>query len=242
MPPGFLPLLADVGGIGAFVDAVKQAAALLALVVVLALAVLIKAGPQLRTVRGALAGNVSRALAIGVAVQLAWLPALVLVCVLCALTVLGIVLVPFVALAWIALTIGLAILGLTAVAELLGAALGRGGRGGLSERGARLQALVTGLLVLAAPALASSVLRGVPLVAGILQALAVGLAWVAVTAGLGAVAMTRAGTVQPGEPWGFKRRAPGGEAYVPAGPSEWVTPTPITGVVAARRPVASREA
>lgn len=234
------PPFVDAGGIGSYVDAVTHAAALVALLVILAIAVLINAGPQLRTVRSALAQDVPRALTVGVAVQLAWLPALLLVAVLLSLTILGIVLVPFVAVAWVALTIGLAVLGIAGVAEMIGAATMRDTRRGLSERGVRLQALVIGLVILAAPALASAFLHAWPLGAGILRALAVGLLWVALTAGLGAVARTKAGTRQPDEPWGFKRPAPGGEVYVPpASPSDWVTPTPITGVVAAKRPVAA---
>ncbi|MCU0619014.1 MAG: hypothetical protein MUF40_03795 [Gemmatimonadaceae bacterium] len=233
----FAPLLDEASGVTGVVAALKQSAALIALLVILALALLIKAGEPLRRVRSALAENVTTALAVGVAVQLAWLPALLLASAALALTLLGILLVPFLAVGWIALTIGLVVLGLAGVAEMIGAALGRRGRRGLSERGARLQALVTGLMLLAAPWLLAALLHDVPLAAGIVRALGVGLLWVAMTAGLGAVVRTRAGTRHHDEPWGIKRATPSGVAVAPpSSPSDWVTPTPITGVVAAKRP------
>ncbi|MCU0625806.1 MAG: hypothetical protein MUF21_04860 [Gemmatimonadaceae bacterium] len=241
MTTQFSPLLDIVGGIAGVVAAIKQSAALVALLVVLAIAVLINAGDQLRAVRTGLAGSVSRALSLGVAVQLAWLPALLVLCIALTLTILGLLAVPFVIVGWLALTIGLVILGLAAVAEMIGQALSRRGPRGLTERGARLQAMVTGIVILAAPWFASALLTGVPFAAGAFRALGIGLLWVAITAGLGAVVRTRAGTLLPGEPWGFKRPSQSGQVAVVSAPSDWVTPTPITGVVAARRPTVGAE-
>ncbi|OYV65270.1 MAG: hypothetical protein B7Z72_12395, partial [Gemmatimonadetes bacterium 21-71-4] len=64
----------------------------------------------------------------------------------------------------------------------------------------------------------------------VLRAVAVAVTWVALTAGLGATVLTRAGT-QHEHP---------DVTPTPRGPSEplaWQTPTPVAGVAAARRPV-----
>jgi hypothetical protein len=56
---------------------------------------------------------------------------------------------------------------------------------------------------------------------------------VAVTAGLGATILSRAGTARPGAGW--LRRSP---KQAPQEELAWQTPTPVTGVRAGRRPVA----
>jgi hypothetical protein len=68
-----------------------------------------------------------------------------------------------------------------------------------------------------------------PLVGGILRAVAFAVTWVAVTAGVGAALLSRAGTRRVEAPT---------RLVAPAEPDDlsWMTPTPVTGVVAARRP------
>jgi len=65
----------------------------------------------------------------------------------------------------------------------------------------------------------------------ILRGLALAMTWVAATLGLGATLLSRAGTQRPA------MRAGGPAARRPT-PDElaWQTPTPVTGVTAARRP------
>ena len=66
-----------------------------------------------------------------------------------------------------------------------------------------------------------------PVVEMVLRVIAVAITWVAATAGLGAAVLSRGGT----------RRATETFAAVPAvNDLPWQTPTPVTGVVAARRP------
>jgi len=74
------------------------------------------------------------------------------------------------------------------------------------------------------------------MVAAAVGTLALGLTWVAVTAGLGAALLTRGGTRSHEEPWGVWRPAPSGAAMpVPQPQPEWLTPTPLTGVIAVKR-------
>jgi hypothetical protein len=70
-----------------------------------------------------------------------------------------------------------------------------------------------------------------PLAATVLRAAAIAATWVAVTLGLGATILSRAGT---------HRKIP--EGARPIELASWQTPTPLTGVVAARRPIAAGEA
>jgi hypothetical protein len=83
----------------------------------------------------------------------------------------------------------------------------------------------------------------------LLRTVAIGVTWVAASAGFGAALISRAGTRQPKPidaplPVARPEPKPGGRAPVPAGVGAteragvpaWQTPTPITGVVAARRP------
>jgi hypothetical protein len=68
--------------------------------------------------------------------------------------------------------------------------------------------------------------------ATVIRAAAVAASWAAVTLGLGAAILSRAGT--------HRRLASGSR---PVELAAWQTPTPVTGVVAARRPVtAAKEA
>jgi len=73
-----------------------------------------------------------------------------------------------------------------------------------------------------------------PVVETVLRGVAVAITWVATTAGLGAAVISRGGT---------KRSAPTASFAavndIPVNDIPWQTPTPVTGVVAARRPTPS---
>ena len=66
-----------------------------------------------------------------------------------------------------------------------------------------------------------------PLAATVVRAAAIAASWAALTLGLGAAILSRAGT---------HRRVASGSRPVEL--AAWQTPTPVTGVVAARRPAA----
>ena len=73
-----------------------------------------------------------------------------------------------------------------------------------------------------------------PMAATVIRAVALAATWAALTLGLGAAILSRAGT---------HRRVAGATAGRPVELAAWQTPTPVAGVVAARRSVgAGREA
>jgi hypothetical protein len=120
-------------------------------------------------------------------------------------------------------------LGFLAVAQLIGGALWRGG--GSSEGARALGGLVVGVAIFFSLWLVASLLVWAPLAATVVRAAAVAATWAALTLGLGAAVLSRAGT--------HRRLASGSR---PVELASWQTPTPITGVVAARRPAAVKEA
>jgi hypothetical protein len=205
----------------------------LTFVVVLGLGVLVFAGRALDGVLETLEADVSRAFWIGVATQVAAVPVLVIASVLLAVTVVGLLAIPIVAAAWILALVGLVSLGTMATARLIGhGVLGSAGTGlanGSRARRDALRALLAGLAVLIVAWLAAAVTAPLGGAGVAMRGLALALTWVAATAGMGAAVLSRGG----------RRRLAPRAAPVPAGAGlpDWQTPTPVSGVVAARRPV-----
>jgi Polymer-forming cytoskeletal len=210
-------------------DAVQVVAGSFGVLLVVAIGVLLFAGPNLAEVVETVELRFSRAFWVGLAAQLLILPGLVVLCVALALTLIGILLVPFAVVAYAIAVAGLVTLGFLAVAQLIGGALWRGG--GRSERARALGGLVVGVAIFFSLWLVASLLVWAPLAATVVRAAAVAATWAALTLGLGAAVLSRAGT--------HRRLASGSR---PVELASWQTPTPITGVVAARRPAAVKEA
>jgi hypothetical protein len=159
-----------------------------------------------------------------------------------AVTVVGLLALPLAIVAFVAAAVGLGTLGFLAVCFVIGRAL----VGGEAARRLRasvarvdaVRALTTGVALFAIVWIGAALLRGTPTAGLLVRAVALSLTWVAVTAGLGAALLSRAGTQGP-------RR--GADAAVATGavPTDrsgvpvWQTPTPVSGIVAARRPVPS---
>jgi len=162
----------------------------------------------------------------GVLAELAAIPALLLLLVALALTILGILLVPFAVVAYVIALAGLLTLGFLAAARFTGRAFFRGREG---SRAVHLRSLFVGLAVYLGPWFIAALAVSSPVLGSVLRAVALAGSWVALTLGLGATIISRAGTQRDGGP----ARAP-----APASDLSWQTPTPVTGVVAARRPVA----
>jgi hypothetical protein len=146
--------------------------------------------------------------------------------VLLAVTILGLLLVPFAVVAIILAYMGFAVLGLLAVASVTGRALLGGRRERMTERTAALSGMVTGLTVLLSLWFLAALFVWSPAVGLILRSMAIGVTAVAVTAGIGAAVRS------------FRTAAM--EAKQLARPDEeeevgWQTPTPVGGVVAVRR-------
>ena len=207
--------------------AIKVVLGWLAILIIIGIGVLVFAEATLDPVVDALQQRFARAFWYGLAAQLVAIPALLLIVVALALTVVGILLIPFAIVAYAVALAGALTLGFLAVARFTGASIGRGGqRGARPVRRTSLQALVIGLVVYIGLWLAAAAFTWSPLAGSILRAAALAVTWVAVTLGLGALIASR-----------MSIRAQKGAAPGAVDPMVWQTPTPVTGVAAARRPV-----
>lgn len=196
-----------------------------AIVLIIGLGVLVFAEPNIDGVMAALERGFARSFWVGVGGQLLMLPALALLCVALALTIIGALLVPFAIVAYCIAVAGLATLGFLAAARLTGTAF-VSRRGAPAERGVHFRALVAGVVLYAVLWLAVAAFKGEAVVDAILRGIALVATWVAVTVGLGATLLSRAGTQ--------RRRV---QTRGGADDLSWQTPTPVAGVAAARRPI-----
>ena len=155
-----------------------------------------------------------------------------------ALTILGILLIPFAIVAYALAVMGLVTLGFLAAICATGHSLAR--RGALTDRGAALRALVVGVAFFMGLWLVAAVVTPWGTVAAVARVIAFALTWAAATVGLGATIISRAGTrtVRGAEiSAAATTKAPYERAAVAvATEAAWLTPTPVSGVVAARRP------
>jgi hypothetical protein len=153
------------------------------------------------------------------------LPALALLVVVLAVSLIGILLIPFAVVAYAIAVAGLFTLGFLAVARLIGGALRRAS--GSTPRSQALSALAVGVAMFFALWTIAALFTWAPLAASVVRAAALAATWAALTLGLGATLLSRAGT---------HRKVAAGTRPVEL--AAWQTPTPLTGVVAARRPKA----
>ncbi|MBL0172792.1 MAG: hypothetical protein IPP90_19200 [Gemmatimonadaceae bacterium] len=195
---------------------------------VVGLIVLTTAEDSLMAVAKAAVRDISASFWVGLLWQALAVPLLAVLVIGCVLTIIGILAIPIVVLAWALAYAGAFTLGLLAVALVIGRALvGRGS--GTGVRAAALRGLVVGLFALSLVWLGASLLASVP-VAGVLSRLiALSFTWAVATVGLGAVVTSRGGIAK------IRMETTMTEIATPS----WQTPTPVQGVVAARRPVAS---
>jgi hypothetical protein len=210
-------------------DAARVVVGSFAILLIIALGVLLFAGPNLDEVVATIQRQFARTFWYGVLGQLVVLPVLLLVIVALALTIIGILLIPFAIVAYAIACAGLVTLGFLAVSRLVGGALWRGDKA--SARTRALGAMTIGVAVFFVLWLLASLMVWAPLAATIIRAAAVAVTWSAMTLGLGSAIISRAGT--------HRRIASG---IRPVELAAWQTPTPVAGVVAARRTVGAREA
>jgi hypothetical protein len=210
--------------------AARVVAGTFAILLVIALGVLLFAGPNLDEVVATIQRQFARAFWYGVLGQLVVLPALLLVIVALALTVIGILLIPFAIVAYAIACAGLVTLGFLAVSRLVGGAAWHGDNA--TARARSLGAMAIGIAVFFTLWMVAALMVGAPLAATVVRAAAVAVTWSAMTLGLGSAIISRAGT--------HRRIASG---MRPVELAAWQTPTPVAGVVAARRTAgAAREA
>ena len=215
---------------------------------VIGLVVLMSAEEALLAVAKSAARDVSGSFWAGVLAQLLAVPVLAVLLIACAITIIGLLAIPIAALAWALALAGAVTLGILAVAMVIGRAVAGRGRSS-TERGAALRGLVVGLIALSLVWFGAAVAGPVPVAGALARLVAVAFSWAVATVGLGAVVKSRIGmsrlSVQFGRmgsntfggftgKWGAASSTGVNEVQTPV---SWQTPTPVQGVVAARRPV-----
>ncbi len=216
-------------GIAAVQHALKITAGWFIVVLLVGLGVIIFSGAQLEAVVQALERRFSTAFVVGIAAQVGAVPLLALLCLALTLTIVGILLIPFAIVAYILGVAGLVTLGALAAASVAGHAVVREGA---NVRVRAIRSMVIGTLLLVLPWLASALLVNSAWGGMLARIAAVAITWVAASAGLGAALMARGGV----------RRVHLHVARAEVSPEGWQTPTPIGGIVAARRPTATPSA
>jgi hypothetical protein len=205
-------------------DAMSLSLGWLVIMLLIGIGVLVFAGAYLDGVTDVLEQSFGRSFLVGIAGELGVLPLLVLVCAALAVSVVGILLIPFAIVAYVLAIAGFLTLGFLSVARLAGGSLG-GDRG--EAKGRALRALVLGIGIFMGMWVLAAAFQWSPAISGILRMIALAVTWVAATAGFGAAILSRGGT---------HRDAAAKKAVVDES-AGWQTPTPITGVAAARKPV-----
>lgn len=207
-------------------DQLLLVAGWLGVMVIIGIGVLVLASSNLDASADVLERDFGRALLTGIAGQLALLPALALLLVGLVLTVLGVLLIPFAIVAYVLAAAGLVTLGYLAVARVVGRSfLGDDVVSERARRASALKALIVGLVVMMIPWIAASLLGWAPMAGLIARVVAIAVTWVAASAGLGAALLSRGGV--------HRMAAPAAQRAMAA--ASWATPTPVAGVVAARR-------
>jgi hypothetical protein len=208
--------------------ALSLAIACYLILVAMALAVAIGARTHLETIASTIRTDFWRSFAVGLLGEVAALPLFLLSMVALAITIVGILLIPFAAVAYALAVLGALDLGFLAMSLLLGDALLRGD-GSARDPRPLVTHLIAGLSVFLVLWLLAGGAAFLGLAGSVLRLLAFLSTWIAATVGLGATIMTRVGTRSAIVP---PRAAPPTitEEYA------WQTPTPVSGVAAARRP------
>lgn len=199
------------------------------ILLVIAVGVVLFAGSNLSEVVGTLETKFANAFWYGLLGQIAALPVLAVLIVALALSLIGILLIPFAIVAYAVAVAGLVTLGFLATARLVGGALYKNASAKPTTR--TMIALAIGIAAFFALWLVAAALAWAPLAASVIRAAALSATWVAMTLGLGATLISRAGT---------HRRTVAARART-VELASWQTPTPVTGVVAARRAGSRRE-
>jgi hypothetical protein len=206
-------------------------------VLIIGIGVMVFGGRTLDVVGETIGQEFGRSLIVGIAATLGAVPALALLIVGLALTILGVLLIPFAIVAYVLAAAGLLTLGFLAAVRATGRSISRG-RGSLTERGAALRALVVGVVFFLGLWLIAAFLTSWPAAESVARVVAFAITWAAATVGLGATIISRGGS-------GVRRHtrelvvpplaADPAVAETPRTP-DWLTPTPVSGVKAARRP------
>ena len=215
---------------GTRMHALRIAIASFLLLIILGFAVLTFAEEHLNHVTATVVDRFGRSAWYGVVGEIATLPVFLVLTVGLAITIIGLLAIPFATIGYFVVVAGAATLGFVAVAEATGTALLRTrGQSALTPRGAQLRAIVVGISVYGGLWMLTALVGADSAVGVTVRGVAVVITGVAATAGFGAVLL-----------WLMElrraRRLSLGAPVAPPDQAAWVTPTPVTGVAAARRP------
>jgi len=193
------------------------------------LAVVLFARGNLETISDRIRSDFTRSFLYGLAGQLLLVPALLISIVALAITVIGIILIPFAIVGFCLAVAGGLALGFIAMSFVLGdAAMRWRGAAVGGGRAQLLQFLLIGLSIYLVLWVVGGAVGGFGALGGLVRFIVTVLTWVALTVGFGATLASRGGT----------RSRLSAELEEPelADELSWQTPTPVSGVAAARRP------
>lgn len=203
-------------------------AAWFAVLAAVAFAVLLLARANLTTIASRIRSDFGRSLLVGVAGQLAIAPALLLLIVGLAITVIGMLLIPFALVAFLLAVVGIGTLGFLAMAHQNGRAVRRRSDDAADETVADITTnLMIGLAVYFVLWAVAAIVGPLGVIGALLRAMVVVITWVAISVGFGAAILSRGGT---------RSAAAAAQPDDVEDDFSWQTPTPVSGVVAARRP------
>ncbi len=219
----------------------KIALSCYALMIVVGIGVLTFASEPLDSAAQAVSDQFGRSLGFGVVGLLAAIPVLGVALIALCLTIVGILLTPVLAVVYTLAVLGIALVGFFAVAETTGRAIFRSRQAldPLSDRGAKLRALVTGISLYIGLWVLAAATEQVPGLGLVVRVIASAVTTMVIIVGCGAVLVAqqeRGGTAMIGAVRIGRRRATSAPAPE-AAPQDvlWQTPTPVGGVAAARR-------
>jgi hypothetical protein len=199
---------------------------------VIGLAVVLFARGNLETIADRIRGDFTRSFLYGLAGQILLVPAFVAMLVALAITIIGLVLIPFAIVGFFLALAGALALGFITISYVIGdAAMRWRGAAVGGGRAQLLQFLLIGLSIFLVLWVVAGAVGDFGALGGLVRFIVAVLTWVALTAGFGATLASRGGTRSPA--------SPALEELESADDLSWQTPTPVSGVAAARRPTAA---
>jgi hypothetical protein len=196
------------------------------------LAVVLFARSNLEIIAERIRTDFTKSFLYGLAGHILFVPALVVGVAASAITVIGIVLIPFIIVGFFLAAAGALALGFIAMSFVIGdAAMRWRGAAGGGGRAQLLQFLIVGLSIFLVLWVIAGALTSFGAIGGLVRFVCMVLTWVAVTTGFGATLASRGGT--------RSLHPPMLEEIESIDDLSWQTPTPVSGVAAARRPPSS---
>jgi len=148
------------------------------------------AGDQLRRVVGTISNDTGKSLFTGVLAGLFTIPALVILIVAMAITIIGIIFIPIGVFGFFVVLAGAGLLGFLAVAQVTGVAIAGDSPTTETPAGNELRHLISGILVFSALWIVAAAFTWLPIVGTLLRVLAASITFVAVMTGFGAVILS----------------------------------------------------